>query len=338
MRDVIKLVTVKEICGFVRDELLQTEVLQRSFDERGLVHRVLTRFARLPRFFYRPSEESVEVAGGNGMTLTESIESPHFSPWWGGIQLRRYDNKLVQDLYYLHEIEHAGTMPYGPDPSHCLRDPVTFKNKIRDNEHEASTLSEMTIYCEFPELRMHSFAHEIFVDRFLFRDGDFHRADVRMLQRWRDEPDLVKKEMMYARAAVLTTREVVETDIAAYWLKRFYSQGKEWTKIWTNPKGELDHLPPGGRFTIVESAMVRFREQCETHGRSTALDNHLQWLASPEIAGGTSVPFFQEAEAFCRSYLQHKLMYFHSLEKIGKKTETHYRDSEPADGSKTAKR
>ena len=45
------------------------------------------------------------------------------------------------------------------------------KYKIRDNEHEASTLSEMTIYCEFPQLRKHSFAHEIFVDSFLFAEG-----------------------------------------------------------------------------------------------------------------------------------------------------------------------
>ena len=66
-----------------------------------------------------------------------------------------------------------------------MADPITFKNKIRDNEHEASTLSEMTIYCEFPQLRKHSFQHEIFVDRFLFHDCDHSRVDVRMIQRWR---------------------------------------------------------------------------------------------------------------------------------------------------------
>jgi hypothetical protein len=60
------------------------------------------------------------------------------------------------------------------------------------------------------------------------------------------ETESVKKEMMYARAAVLTTRDVDESDIAAYWLKRIYSQGKEWTKIWTNPKGELAEVPREG--------------------------------------------------------------------------------------------
>lgn len=323
MRDVLKLVTVQEICDFVRSELLQTEVLRKSVDERGLVHAVLTRFARLPRFFYRPSDDFVQIDGGDGKTLTEFIESPHFSPWWGGIQLRTYGNKLVQDLYYLHEIEHAGTMPYGPDLAHSLTDPVTFKNKIRDNEHEASTLSEMTIYCEFPELRQHSFDHEIFVDRFLFSEGDFDRVNVRMLQRWRNEPELVTKEMMYARAAVLTGRAVDEGDLAAYWLKRFYSQGKEWTKIWTSPAGEIEGVPKGGRFAVVEQAMVRFREQCEVVGRRQALDQHLQWLTSPEVTAGTSIPFFREAEAFCQSYLRHKSLYFDSLMKVGKKTETH---------------
>ena len=49
---------------------------------------------------------------------------------------------------------------------------VTFKNKIRDNEHEASALSEMTIYLHHPELRALTFPHEIYVDRFLFPEGD----------------------------------------------------------------------------------------------------------------------------------------------------------------------
>ncbi len=330
MQDVIKLVTAQEICIFVRDKLLQTEVLRKSYDEEGLVRDVLTRFARLPRFFYKPSAEYVSVTDNDGKALQEYVEAPHFSPWWGGIQLRTYDNKVVQDLYYLHEIEHAGTMPYGPDAAHSLTDPVTFKNKIRDNEHEASTLSEMTIYCEFPQLRKHSFAHQIFVDRFLFDDGDFDRINVRMLQRWREEPELVKKEMMYARAAVLTTRKVDESDIAAYWLKRFYSQGKEWTRIWTNPKGEIAELPPGGRFALVESSMVEFREQCELLGREAALENHLHWLTSPEITDGTAIPFYHEAKAFCESYLRHKILYFDSLEKIGKKTESHYKNTDSA--------
>ncbi len=327
MREVVKLVTAQECCRFVRNELLQTEVFRCSYDEGGLIRQVLNRFARRPRFFYKPSEEYLSVADENGKELKEYVESSHFSPWWSGIQLRSYDNSLVQDLYYLHEIEHAATMPFGPDQNSSLTDPVTFKNKIRDNEHEASTLSEMTVYCEFPELRKLSFQHEIFVDRFLFPDGNHARVDVRMIQRWREEPVLVAKEMMYARAAILTAPDVRESDISAYWLKRFYSQGKAWTAIWTNPKHEHEDIPLGGRFRQVESAMVQFREECQSLGRSVALDRHLAWLSSAEISDGTNIPFYREAKAFCQSYLQHKLLYFDGLKKIGKATEVHKKDT-----------
>jgi hypothetical protein len=299
--------------------------LRDSFDQKGIVFDLVTRFARKPRFFYTPSEEKIHVHDRHGVEHREFIEAPHFSPWWGGIQLRTYDNQLVQDLYYLHEICHAATMPFGPDAKHALQDPVTFKNKIRDNEHEASTFSEMTIYCEFPQLRQMSFQHEIFVDRFLFPDGVYSRVDARLIQRWRDEPELVTKEMMYARAAVLTAPHVDESDLAAFWLKRFYSQGKAWTAIWTNPNGEYPSLPIGGRFRQVEVAMIQLRDACSTLGRSDALDQHVEWLLSTDVADGTRIPFFREAKAFCESYLQHKLLYFESLDQRGKRTEVHHK-------------
>ena len=329
MKEITKLVSAQECCSFIREQLLQTEDFRRSFDDGGFIRSILNRFARRPRFFYKPSDEFVTETDTSGKEFLEFVEAPHFSPWWGGIQLRTYDNKLIQDLYYLHEITHAATMPYSPDASRALADPVTFKNKIRDNEHEASTLSEMTIYCEFPQLRKYAFHHEIFADRFLFHDGDHSRVNVRMIQRWREEPELVEKELMYARAAVLTSPAVDESDIAAYWLKRFYSQGKAWTTIWTNPKSEHEDLPHGGRFQLVEAAMVRFREECQSLGRNSALDNHLRWLNSKEFTDGTGIPFYREAKAFCHSYLQHKILYFDSLKKIGKETEMHHKHAIP---------
>ena len=134
---------------------------------------------------------------------------------------------------------------------------------------------------------------------------------------------------MYARASILTSPTVNESDIAAYWLKRFYSQGKAWTTIWTNPKGEHADLPLGGRFRLVEAAMVRFREECQSLGRKEALDHHIDWLNSQEITDGTDIPFYREAKAFCNSYLQHKLLYFDSLKKFGKETEMHHKHADP---------
>ncbi len=326
MQDIVKFPNAQDCCSFIRSELLQTEAFCNSYDERGFIYSILQRFSRYPRFFFQPSQEFVSVCDKDGQEFFEYVEAPHFSPWWGGIQLRTYDNKLVQDLYYLHEITHAATMPYSPDEKSALADPVTFKNKIRDNEHVASTLSEMTIYCEFPQLRKLSFQHEIFVDRFLFHNQDYSRVDIRMIQRWKEEPDLLEKEMMYARAAVLTAPTVDESDISAYWLKRFYSQGKAWTAIWTNPHGEHPQIPVGGRFRWVESEMVQFREDCHRIGRDSALNKHIDWLMSSEIADGTAIPFYREAKAFCESYLHHKLLYFDSLKKIGRETETHRKD------------
>ncbi len=327
MKDILPLVTAQEIGHYIRHEILQTEDFRNSYDENGIVRSTIDLFARRPRFFYHPSDRFVTLPDREGRAQKEYVEAPHFSPWWGGIQFRTYDNPLVQDLYYLHEIMHAASMPYCPDARTPVVDPITFKNKIRDNEHEASTFSEMTIYCEFPQLRRLSFRHEIFVDRFLFSDGDHERVNVRMIQRWREEPQLVIKEMMYARAAILTAPDVDPSDIAAYWLKRFYSQGKAWTAIWTNPKGEYSELPIGGRYREVEKAMVRFREECQTLGRRRALENHIAWLQSPYVTDGTDIPFHREAVAFCNSYLEHKLLYFEGLKRIGKETEVHHKAS-----------
>jgi hypothetical protein len=326
MQNIIVLPNAQDCCHYIRENLIQTEMLRQSFDEGGLVAQIVKRFSRRPRFFYEPSPEFAEVIDSKGVVHREFIEAPHFSPWWGGVQLRTYDNALVQDLYYLHEICHAATMPNGPDISHACTDPITFKNKIRDNEHEASTLSEMTIYCEFPQLRAMSFQHEIFVDRFLFPTSDRAQVNAKMIQRWREEPEIVEKELMYARAAILTAPEPDESDLAAFWLKRFYSQGKAWTSIWTNPKAEYADIPKGGRFREVELAMVRFRDECHTLGRSAALQRHLDWLKSEEVAHGTGIPFYPEAKAFCESYLRHKILYFQSLSRHGQTTEVHHKE------------
>lgn len=299
MKSVIRLAEERDIHEFSRS-LFESHHIRRSYDSGGLVKSVVDRFARRPKFFFFPSD--VEK------------EAPHFSPWWGGIMLREYPNKAVQDLYYLHEMEHAGTMPYSPSPAHVLDDPVTFKNKIRDNEHQASVLSEMTIYCEIPDLRTETFGHEIFVDRFLFPEGDWVRPSADILRRWREEPELLSKELMYARAAVLTSKKTFENDIAAFWLKRFYTQGSAWSKIWT---GDPSKNRSTGRFGEVERAMVVFRENIDALGRSPALDAHVEWLLSDPVSEGTGIPFHTEASEFSKVYASHKEKYFEAIRRLG---------------------
>lgn len=243
--------------------------IKQSHASGGLVHGIIEKFARLPRFFYEPSDQSIEWT--------------HFSTWWGGILLCDYDNRAIRDLRYLHEIYHAATMPY---VRHC--DFQTLEAKNFANEREASTFTEMAIYLEFPELRQRAFAHPLFVDRFLFPHGNLDNPDARLLQRWKTELDLVLQELMYerARAVALPDTEVDMTDPQILWLRRYKEQGNNWLNIWR------------ARFQLVEQAMIDLRENCATHGRQIAAEKHMEWLLSDNITNGTTVPFWQEATAF----------------------------------------
>ncbi|HEU0097916.1 MAG TPA: hypothetical protein VFQ67_03990 [Allosphingosinicella sp.] len=243
--------------------------IRRSHASGGSVKRLVDRFARLPRFFFRASDHRLEWT--------------HFSTWWGGILLCDYDNPAIRDLRYLHEIHHAATLPYIPNGN-----VPTFEAKAFRNEREASTATEMAVYLEFPELRPLTFDHPIFMDRFLYPDGDFGRPDARLLARWRSERDLVFQELMYerTRAILADESEVNPDDPQIIWLRRYGEQGANWVKVWSR------------RFQSVEDAMIRLREDGARGGRRDAARRHLDWLLSPEIAEGTDVPFRTEAAEF----------------------------------------
>ena len=259
---------VDEVHGFVF-RLWSDGPIRRSHESRGCVHQIVERFARLPRFFYEPSDQRIEWT--------------HFSTWWGGILLCDYDNPSIRDLRYLHEMYHAATMPYVSGMN-----VLTLEAKNLRNEREASTFTEMAIYLELPDLRLRTFEHPIFVDRFLFPDGNLARPNERMVQRWKTEPDLVFQELLYERARVVSASdgEVDLADPQIVWLRRYQEQGKNWLKVWAE------------RFRLVEAAMISLRETCATEGRAPAMRKHLDWLLSPEIADGTDIPFRREAVQF----------------------------------------
>ncbi|MGZ8286620.1 MAG: hypothetical protein ACXW27_06245 [Allosphingosinicella sp.] len=243
--------------------------IRRSHASGGSVKRLIDRFARLPRFFFRASDQRLEWT--------------HFSTWWGGILLCDYDRPAIRDLRYLHEIHHAATLPYIPNGN-----VPTFEAKAFRNEREASTATEMAVYLEFPELRPLTFDHPIFMDRFLFPEGDFSRPDTRLLARWRSERDIVFQELMYerTRAILADETEVDPDDPQIVWLRRYGEQGANWVKVWSR------------RFQCVEDAMIRLREDGAGGGRGDAARRHVDWLLSPEIAEGTDVPFRTEAAEF----------------------------------------
>jgi hypothetical protein len=266
------LVEPAEIHDFVMG-LWSDGPIRGSHASGGPVKRLVDRFARLPRFFFRASDQRLEWT--------------HFSTWWGGIVLCDYDNPAIRDLRYLHEIHHAATLPYIPN---C--NVPTFEAKAFRNEREASTATEMAVYLEFPELRPLTFDHPIFVDRFLFPEGDFSRPDARLLARWRSERDIVFQELMYerTRAILADEAEVDPDDPQIVWLRRYGEQGANWVKVWSR------------RFQCVEDAMIRLREDGARGGRKDAARRHLDWLLSPGIAEGTDVPFRTEAAEFRASF------------------------------------
>ena len=247
--------------------------IRESHAKGGYVRDLVERFARLPRFFFRPSDKRLEWT--------------HFSTWWGGIMLVDYDNPAIRDLRYLHEIHHAATLAYIPNGNL-----PTFEAKAFRNEREASTFTEMAIYLELPDLRPLTFDHPLFVDRFLFPDGDRTRLDARLLERWRTEPDLVFQELMYERARVIWAEphEIDAEDPQIVWLRRYGEQGANWIKVWSE------------RYQQVEDAMIRLREQSAHDGKAEAARRHLEWLLSAEVSDGTGIPFVEEAVAFRESF------------------------------------
>lgn len=273
-RDSVRLlVEPAEIEAFVLG-LWSDGPIRRSHETGGFVARLVERFARLPRFFFRASDMALEWT--------------HFSTWWGGIMLCDYDNPAIRDLRYLHEIHHAATMPYirsGNLP--------TLEAKMFRSEREASTFTEMAVYLELPDLRPLTFAHPLFVDRFLFPEGDLERPCGRMLERWRMEPDIVFQELMYERSRVIWAQpgEGVDfDDPQIVWLRRYGEQGAKWIQVWSR------------RYQQVEDAMIALREESRRLGRAEAARRHLDWLLSPDTADGTDIPFHREAAEFRASF------------------------------------
>lgn len=256
-----------DIHGYM-EHIWRTPEFQRSHAERGFVFQVVEEFASLPRFFFDISDEKVEPS--------------HFSSWWGGIQKRVYDNPAIQDLYYIHELSHAGTMIHLPGLEY-----KNFSNKMFENELLASVRSEIQVYFELPTLREKSFPHEIFADRFL--------QDPKTQDRWSYEPKHLVQELSLIRRNVMTSQ--TPRDLQEYWIHKYAYQNDAWASIWFD------------RYNQIETAMGTLRDKCRSIGRKKAQESFISWLTSPEITAGSDIPFPEEARAFAGVYWKNKRLY-----------------------------
>ncbi len=247
--------------------------IRASHAQGGLVHRIVDRFASVPRIFFEASNLPDEWT--------------HFSPWWGAILRCEYENPAIRDLRYLHEIYHSATMPYVPGINRAAMAARNFQN-----EREASTFTEIAIYLELPELRVATFAHPIFADRIIFPSGDLTKPDPDMVERWRQDRQAVFQELMFTRlGAVLADPDSIDVDDPQIiWLRRYAEQGEAWADVWS------------GRHRQVDEAMLALRTNCARVGRRDAGHIHLDWLLSPAIAEGSDIPFHREATAFRHTF------------------------------------
>jgi hypothetical protein len=269
VKDVVTLVRnldVHEYC----EGLWRSEPFQKSYSSKGFIWQQVENFAWLPRFF--------------ATSTNDQLERAHFSTWWNVILLRDYDNPIIHDLYYLHEMCHAATMPYlgvvGRE---------AFDEKMQRNELEASVLSEIAVYFEMPGLREASFQHEIYADRFL------DNGDLRKL--WRANKNVAYETIRTMRRHVMNSMAESDMDLAEKWIRQFARQNAAYMLAW------------GDRYQEVEEHMEEFQVLASVDNRAAA-DFHWRWLqdlmkADPEDA----IPFRQEAELFSPFYWTNKAKY-----------------------------
>lgn len=262
------LVEPADIHAYV-DTLWTDGPIRRSHRQGGLVHRIVDRFARLPRLFYAASDVEIEWT--------------HFSSWWGAILLCDYDNPTIRDLRYLHEIYHAATFPHIAGLNDAAMAARSFAN-----EREASTFTEMAIYLELPELRPLGFDHAIFADRLIFPGGDLTRPDPVLLDRWRADRRQVFQELQYRRLHVVLAQpdEIDAHDPQLVWLRRYAEQGDAWARVWS------------ARHREVDAAMIVLSDAVRAGERAGGAERWRDWLLSDAVTGGGDIPFAAEARSF----------------------------------------
>ena len=270
MKNLVACISADEVHAHVR-ALWRTPHFRNSHADGGFIFEIIDQFARLPRLFCDETDDALERA--------------HFSSWWGILMNRSYDNPVIEDLYRLHEIFHAATMPYFPGIGFDA-----FHRKMEDNELKASVCSEIRVYFEIPGLREASFPHPIYADRFL------DNPEMRLL--W-DKNKLVAIETLQeARRDVMVSKPEHQMDLAERWIRRFALQNRQWSTVWYD------------RYQDVERALYDMQISALSGDRAGASQRHRAWIEA-EAASDEElhVPFRHEAAMFASIYWSNRRRY-----------------------------
>lgn len=196
----------------------------------------------------------------------------HFGTYFGATQMRTYANPYVGDLYELHELTHSETLTYD-----AKRSWLEWSRGIIASELEASLVSECFAYLHIPDLRAKTFAHEIWVDRFL--DRLTPSADPIELQ------DEIRAERLRAMNAP-AYNDFLEAQISNY-----YRQNFEWCRIWAE-----DARTRGAECTPAFRVV-------EAHMASPDRDaTHQEWIDAHTQIGEWTAPFLTQGKAFAEVY------------------------------------
>ena len=256
--------------------LWKTDAFRESHKKGGFVHGVVDQFSIMPRLFCE--------------TTNDRLERAHFSTWWNGMMKRDdYTNPTVADLYWLHEMNHAGTMVYVPNIGR-----TAYDEKMERNELESSALSEIQIYFEMPDLRAASFNHPIYADRFL------QNPDMQEL--WKADKVAAIETIRMMRRDVMVSKPEHELDLTERWIRKFTLQNRVYSDTWAD------------RYKEVENHMYEFRIAAIAN-RHDALLMHRDWLETE--AGKDKVdhiPFREEAELSTAFYWKNKRNYSRDME------------------------
>jgi hypothetical protein len=270
MKNLKSLATKREIHDFM-GACWRSQPFRRSYLEGGFVFDQVERFAWLPRLFAETSNDHLERA--------------HFSTWWNVIMIRDdYDNPIIHDLYYLHEMAHAASMPYIDGIGRAA-----FDEKMQRNELEASVLSEIAVYFEMPGLREASFDHEIYADRFL--------NDPNMQNLWRNNREVALETLRSMRRDVMVSKAEHQMDLTEVWIRRFADQNAAYSVIWADRYGEIEK-------------QMSWLQSSAHADRSHIIRLYRGWLeqeSAKDIVD--NIPFRQEAELFAPFYWSNKTKY-----------------------------
>lgn len=210
------------------------------------------------------------------------LESSHFTSMMGMIGKRsHYTNPYVNDLYYLHEIAHAATMPYGK-----AKNIQEFHRMTGLNELFAATLTEVYVYKLYPELRQKTFDFPIWVDEYMTEDFQKNES-FSMKDFGVNYEDTVFIWWVSHRFSCIRNPNylnLTEMQIAAY-----AEQNAAWTQVWAKS------------WKVVMDEMVSYHkaytEASTSKEKSVVVDAHLSWIRSHYLPNDVT-PFQREAEAF----------------------------------------